>query len=81
MWYNSESTVKPLEVDTTSSEVYVYLRRNVTEKEVVDEMGTVVVFYEYEERMIPKTEYDSYLEQEQLRADVTYTSMMTGVDL
>lgn len=82
MWQKSESSVKPLEYDSESSFVYVYLRRNISENVVVDEMsGEENIFYEYEERKILKSEYDSYLEREQLRADMTYMSMMIGVDL
>lgn len=82
MWQKSESSIKPLEVDSESSSFYVYLRRNIFEKVVVDEVsGEERTFYEYEERKILKSEYDAYLEQEQLRADLAYMSMMVGVEL
>ena len=75
-WYKSESATYPLEVDTTSSKRYNYVRRNITE--VVKED---VTYYEYEELKIAKEDWGLYLENEQLRADLDYIAMETGVEL
>lgn len=75
-WYNSESATYPLEVDTTNSRKYNYVRRNITE--VVKED---VTYYEFEECKILKEDWGLYLENEQLRADLDYIAMETGVEL
>ena len=75
-WYNSESATYPLEVDTTSSKKYNYVRRNITE--VVKED---ITYYEFEEAKIAKEDWELYLENEQLRADLDYLAMEVGVDL
>ena len=75
-WYKSESATYPLEVDTTSSKKYNYIRRNITE--VVKED---VTYYQFEELKIAKEDWSLYLVNEQLRADLDYIAMETGVDL
>lgn len=87
-WHKSESTVYPELIDTTSSKTTVYLRKNVTEKWVEDDMsGESYTMYEYEEAKLTKEEYNKYLEEmsvmdiEQQRADIDYIAFMTGVDL
>lgn len=54
MWYNVISTIKPDEVDTSSSTKYVYIRRNITE--TTDDDDNII--YEYEEYQLPKEIYD-----------------------
>lgn len=49
-WHKSQSTVKPLEYDNVSSQVYVYLRKNIIQ--VTDE-ETKEVHYEYDELKLP----------------------------
>jgi len=55
MWYESESIIKPLEVDETSSEVYVYVRKDIEEVEKEDEK----VFH-YIEQKIKKEDWELY---------------------
>ena len=57
-WRNSQSSIRPEELDTTSSEYVVYERRNIESREETDPMDgeTRTVWY-YEERTIPKDEY------------------------
>jgi len=56
MWYESESIIKPLEVDDLSSKVYVYVRNDI--KEVVDdEKGT---YYTYREQKVKKDDWELY---------------------
>lgn len=66
MWEKSQSTVRPNEVDTTSSKKYVYIRRNVTE--YVDEYGTTI--YEYDEYKVPKDVYDIFRLQNEASARI-----------
>ena len=54
MWYNVISTIKPDEVDTSSSTKYVYIRRNITE--TTDDDDNII--YEYEEYQLPKEIYE-----------------------
>ena len=82
----SESTIKPELVDTTSSKTTVYLRKNIIEKERVDEeTGEYTPYYEYDEAKLTKEEYQEYLKEleiidiQQQRADIDYIMLMTGI--
>ena len=68
----SQSTQMPLLLDTESSESSVYIRRNVEEKQREDEHveGGVQTYYEYEEAVLTRMEYQQYL-NEQLQAENT----------
>lgn len=85
-YIKSQSSVKPDLVDTTSSKVVVYLRKNIVENIKTDEMsGKEIVFYEYEEAKLTKEEYQEYLKEleiidiQQQRADIDYIMLMTGI--
>lgn len=71
-WYQTESTVRPETLDITSSKVYNYVRRNIEETEVEG-----VVFYTYEEMKVKKEDWQIYLKQEKIEADVDYLLMIT----
>ena len=84
----SESTIKPELVDATSSKTTVYLRKNIIEKERVDEeTGESTPYYEYDEAKLTKEEYQEYLKELEImdiqkqRADIDYIALMCGVDL
>lgn len=62
-WYNSESTVRPAEVDYESSPTTVYLHRKIKE---VEREGTT--YYTYEEAKLTPAEYTVYA-AEQTRED------------
>ena len=52
---------KPLEVDAVSSESTVYLRRNIKEVEIENEVsGEKVTMWQYEERQLTPQEYTLY---------------------
>lgn len=77
----TESTIYPELIETTSSKKVVYLRKDVTEKQRIDETtGQTYTYYEYLEAKIPKADYEKYLQKQQ-RADIDYIALMTGVDL
>ena len=87
-WHKSESTIRPDEVDITSSKTKVFLRRNIKETVRKNEMSdNTVTFYEYEEAILTKDEYAEYLkglaliDLEQQRADIDYIAIMAGVEL
>ena len=87
-YVKSQSSIKPILVDTTSSKIVVYLRQNIVEKIKTDEMsGEETVFYEYEEAKLTKEEYQEYLKELEIidiqkqRADIDYIALMSGIDL
>lgn len=59
MWKESQSTVMPELVDNTSSNKYVYVRRNIREINTEDDE----VLYIYEEYKIPKDVYEIFKNQ------------------
>ena len=84
----SESTIKPELIDTTSSKTTVYIRKNIIEKERIDnETGDSTAYYEYDEAKLTKEEYQEYLKELEIidiqkqRADIDYIALMSGIDL
>lgn len=80
MWYKSESKDIPTEIDMTSSQVYVYVRKNIIPIQRGDE-----TLYEYDEIKIPREVYEIFrLETENTDriADVedTLADMLFGGD-
>lgn len=84
--YGSQET-KPVEFDTTSSDIYVYQRRNIKEVEIKGEDDKTYKQWCYEERKLSKKEYteiyaNNVISQlSQARADIDYLSAMAGTDL
>lgn len=56
MWYESSSTAYPSLLDTTSSKVYVYVRKNVRQETIEEESNSRII-YIYDEMKIPKEVY------------------------
>lgn len=81
MWYKSQSTVRPITPDTTSSHYYVYLRKNIEQIETEDESGNTYIMYEYDELKIPKEMYPLYAAEQKDRADIEYLAMMSDIEL
>lgn len=81
MWYKSNSTVRPITPDTTSSQYYVYLRKNIEQIETEDEGGNTYIMYEYDELKIPKEMYPLYEAEQKDRADIEYLAMMSDIEL
>lgn len=63
MWYKAEATSDPKAVDSTSSKKYIYLTRNVTTEERVDEQGNAHTVWVYEETKIDRDFYPIYERQ------------------
>lgn len=63
MWYKAEATSAPHAVDSTSSKKYVYITRNITTEERVDEQGNTYTVWVYEEAKIDKDFYPIYERQ------------------
>lgn len=85
-YVKSESATYPELVDVTSSKKYVYLRKNVVEKQR-EHMGVILTYYEYEEAKLTKAEYEDYTKGlaiadiQQQRADIDYILLMTGLEV
>lgn len=62
-WYRSESTVKPLEVDTTTSKKYIYLRKNIEESQMKNDDGESYTVFNYDEAKLTQEEYEIYLKE------------------
>ena len=60
MWSRVESNDRPSELDTTSSKVYNYVRRNIEEK-TKEEDGRIVTYYEYYEEKVNKEMWELYV--------------------
>lgn len=70
MWYKSESNIKPDTIDVGSSQVYVYVRKNITET-VRENEETSEVIWTYDEARIPKDIYDIFKTQEKNTQDIS----------
>lgn len=53
---------KPLDIDTTSSKHYVYLRKNIQRVTREDELGNFVSLWEYEEAKLSIPDFEKYKE-------------------
>lgn len=59
-WYNSSSTEQPQKIDATSSEIYVYIHKEVRKKEVENVNGGTTTVYDYLEKKMTKDEFIAY---------------------
>ena len=60
-WYVVESFSKPLEIDTTLSKKYVYIRKNINRIDVKDEVtNETITMYQYHEQKITHEQYKLY---------------------
>ncbi len=87
-YYKSQSTVKPELIDDSSSKYVTYLRKNIVEKQIIDELsGDSYTMYEYDEAKLTKEQYKQYLEElsimdiQQQRADIDYIALLSGINL
>lgn len=80
MFVQSESSVRPELLDTESSNVYNYVRRNIREEER-EEDGEAVTVYVYEEEKVKKENWDLYEDSTQQRADIDYIAATLDVEL
>lgn len=73
-------TTRPAEIDTTSSSVTVYQRRNIERITVKCEDGSTAELWQYEERQMTREEY-FMMQIEQNYANIDYLSMMTNINI
>lgn len=87
IYVQSESTVRPQEIETGVTTVY--LRRNIVEMQRPDPMGeggAPMTMFTYEEAQITKDEAlrlltEQYGANARTAANLDYLSMMAGIDL
>lgn len=81
-WYYAESDTQPSTTDETSSKNWVYIRRNIQQKQRVDEESQLsTIYYGYEELKLLKSNYPIYQLEAQNAADLDYIAMMADIDL
>ncbi len=76
-WKTVQSTARPVDVDTTSSKVVNYVRKNIHMVQVEDMDGQERTVYEYDELEVNKDAWTMYLQLEQAQADIDYLNMIT----
>lgn len=89
MWVKAESTVRPEEIDKTSSAKYVLIRKDIQEVPAYDSEGKEEgTKFEYLENAVLKSDWDTYeaaMEAKQTgndnSADIEYIAMMSDIDL
>ena len=70
MWYYSEATMPPQQIDDTSSKKYVYVTKDVEEFErEID--GETITMYRWQEQKIPKEDWDIYLTAMRNTSDIS----------
>ena len=69
-WHKAESNAYPVLLDKESSSRYVIVRRNVTTTE-----HDGIIFYEYDEKMIPRADWNVY---EDVLSVTPYTESKTA---
>ena len=85
MWYKAESSELPLTIDDTSSQVYVYVRKNISAEQRTAENGETETIYVWDEAKVPKEIFDIFkaqTESEVRIADIedTIADMLFGGD-
>lgn len=79
----SQSTVMPELIDTTSSEYTVYIRQNVKKETATDEFNNKpYTLYTYDEAKLSKNEYQRYLDEiNQLETNIDLDYRVTCLEL
>lgn len=54
MWYKAQGMEMPSTIDETSSQVYVYVRKNINVEQKTNENGNAETIYVWDEAKIPK---------------------------
>lgn len=85
MWYKAQGMEMPSTIDETSSQVYVYVRKNINVEQKTNENGNTETIYVWDEAKIPKEIFDIFKAQtdsEVRIADIedTIADMLFGGD-
>lgn len=90
MWYVAQcSGNKPAEIDNTSSQIYVYVRKNFEQTiQNVENEEEPLTIWQYEEQKIRKEDWEVYAAALQnssdivdLQSAVDYIAMMSDIEL
>ena len=60
MWHKSENTIRPAQLDTSSSKVYNIITKNVEEVTYIDDEGKEATKFVYDEAFILKEDWEVY---------------------
>lgn len=63
MWYKAQGMEMPSTIDETSSQVYVYVRKNINVEQKTNENGNTETIYVWDEAKIPKEIFDIFKAQ------------------
>ena len=85
MWYKAQGMEIPSVIDETSSQIYVYVRKNINAEQRTAENGETETIYVWDEAKIPKDIFDIFKAQtdSEIRiADIedTIADMLFGGD-
>lgn len=85
MWYKAQGIEMPSTIDKTSSQVYIYVRKNINVEQKTNENGNTETIYVWDEAKIPKEIFDIFKAQtdsEVRIADIedTLADMLFGGD-
>lgn len=85
MWYKAQGMEMPSVIDETSSQIYVYVRKNINAEQRTNENGDSETIYIWDEAKIPKEIFDIFKAQtdsEVRIADIedTLADMLFGGD-
>lgn len=85
MWYKAQGMEMPSTIDETSSQVFVYVRKNINVEQKTNENGNTETIYVWDEAKIPKEIFDIFKAQtdsEVRIADIedTLADMLFGGD-
>lgn len=85
MWYKAQGMEIPSTIDETSSQVYVYVRKNISAEQRTAENGETKTIYVWDEAKVPKEIFDIFkaqTESEVRIADIedTIADMLFGGD-
>ena len=81
MWIKAEANYKPSVVDTATSRIYNYIRRNIHQEQHEDDEGNMLTGWVYEERKISKENWELYKAIERNSANIDYIAMMADIEI
>lgn len=81
MWITAEANCKPDTIDTATSRIYNYIRRNIHQEQHEDDEGNMLTVWVYEEKKILKENWELYKTIERNSANIDYIAMMTDIEI
>lgn len=81
MWITAEANYKPDAIDTATSRIYNYIRRNIHQEQHEDDEGNILTVWMYEEKKISKENWELYKAIERNSANIDYIAMMADIEI